>query len=97
MLLPSEDTSHSSLAFLLFLSSSLQDSQLIHGVAFKKTFSYAGFEMQPKTYDSPKVSGGDGVVVVADVVVDDDDVVVADDVVLIVLLALHLLDCSAEY
>ena len=27
----------------------LEDSQLVHGVAFKKTFSYAGFEMQPKT------------------------------------------------
>lgn len=26
------------------------------GVAFKKTFSYAGFEMQPKTYKSPKIA-----------------------------------------
>lgn len=26
----------------------LEDSRLIAGVAFKKTFSYAGFEMQPK-------------------------------------------------
>ena len=34
----------------------LEDSQLIHGVAFKKTFSYAGFEMQPKTYVNPKVT-----------------------------------------
>ena len=25
------------------------------GVAFKKTFSYAGFEMQPKAYDSPAI------------------------------------------
>lgn len=25
------------------------------GVAFKKTFSYAGFEMQPKAYDSPRI------------------------------------------
>ena len=33
----------------------LEDSQLIHGVAFKKTFSYAGFEMQPKTCIAPKV------------------------------------------
>lgn len=28
----------------------LEDSRLIAGVAFKKTFSYAGFEMQPKKY-----------------------------------------------
>lgn len=26
----------------------LEDSELVKGVAFKKTFSYAGFEMQPK-------------------------------------------------
>ncbi len=29
---------------------------LISGVAFKKTFSYAGFEMQPKKYISPKIA-----------------------------------------
>lgn len=34
----------------------LQDSQLITGVSFKKTFSYAGFEMQPKHYKSPKIA-----------------------------------------
>lgn len=28
---------------------------LVSGVAFKKTFSYAGFEMQPKKYDNPKI------------------------------------------
>ena len=26
------------------------------GVSFKKTFSYAGFEMQPKRYDNPKIA-----------------------------------------
>lgn len=26
------------------------------GVAFKKTFSYAGFEMQPKSYVNPKIA-----------------------------------------
>lgn len=26
------------------------------GVAFKKTFSYAGFEMQPKKYKNPKIA-----------------------------------------
>lgn len=34
----------------------LQDSQLVAGVAFKKTFSYAGFEMQPKCYQNPKIA-----------------------------------------
>uniref|UniRef100_A0A4W3INE7 T-complex protein 1 subunit eta n=1 Tax=Callorhinchus milii TaxID=7868 RepID=A0A4W3INE7_CALMI len=34
----------------------LEDSMLIAGVAFKKTFSYAGFEMQPKKYENPKIS-----------------------------------------
>ncbi|CAL5229846.1 g13255 [Coccomyxa viridis] len=33
----------------------LRDSFLVDGVAFKKTFSYAGFEMQPKSYTDPKV------------------------------------------
>ena len=34
----------------------LCDSFLVQGVAFKKTFSYAGFEMQPKCYDdNPKI------------------------------------------
>lgn len=34
----------------------LKESQIIAGVAFKKTFSYAGFEMQPKTYKDPKMA-----------------------------------------
>lgn len=34
----------------------LEDSTLISGVAFKKTFSYAGFEMQPKTYKNCKIA-----------------------------------------
>lgn len=34
----------------------LEDSMLVGGVAFKKTFSYAGFEMQPKTYKNPKIA-----------------------------------------
>lgn len=33
----------------------LRDSFLVDGVAFKKTFSYAGFEMQPRSFDQPKV------------------------------------------
>jgi T-complex protein 1 subunit eta len=33
----------------------LGDSRLVNGVAFKKTFSYAGFEQQPKSFTSPKI------------------------------------------
>jgi len=34
---------------------SITDSFLVEGVAFKKTFAYAGFEQQPKNFDNPKV------------------------------------------
>lgn len=34
----------------------LEESQLVAGVAFKKTFSYAGFEMQPKKYQNAKIA-----------------------------------------
>jgi len=33
----------------------LTDSLFIEGVAFKKTFSYAGFEQQPKRIENPKI------------------------------------------
>lgn len=33
----------------------MQDSQLIRGVAFKKTFTYAGAEQQPKSFVNPLV------------------------------------------
>ncbi|KAF5019494.1 hypothetical protein F66182_8501 [Fusarium sp. NRRL 66182] len=35
---------------------SLTDSMFINGVAFNKTFSYAGFEQQPKTLTQPKIA-----------------------------------------
>jgi T-complex protein 1 subunit eta len=34
----------------------LEESLFVDGVAFKKTFSYAGFEMQPKTYKDCKIA-----------------------------------------
>lgn len=34
---------------------SLTDSVLVQGVAFKKTFSYAGFEQQPKKFVNPLI------------------------------------------
>lgn len=33
----------------------LQESLFVNGVAFKKTFSYAGFEQQPKYFTNPKI------------------------------------------
>lgn len=33
----------------------LQDSLFVNGVAFKKTFSYAGFEQQPKSFRNPLI------------------------------------------
>ncbi len=33
----------------------LRDSFLVDGVAFKKTFSYAGFEQQPKSFTNAKI------------------------------------------
>jgi len=34
----------------------LEDSMLVEGVAFKKTFSYAGFEMQKKMFENPGIA-----------------------------------------
>lgn len=34
---------------------SIEDTFLVEGCAFKKTFSYAGFEQQPKSFDDPKI------------------------------------------
>ena len=42
--------------FIWHAGGSLSDSELVHGVAFKKTFSYAGFDMQPKKFEKPKVA-----------------------------------------
>lgn len=33
----------------------IEDSLFVDGVAFKKTFSYAGFEQQPKRFTNPKI------------------------------------------
>lgn len=34
---------------------SVTDSFLVNGVCFSKTFSYAGFEQQPKSFENPKI------------------------------------------
>ncbi|AET40743.1 chaperonin-containing T-complex subunit CCT7 Ecym_6367 [Eremothecium cymbalariae DBVPG len=33
----------------------MEDSLFVNGVAFQKTFSYAGFEQQPKRFENPKI------------------------------------------
>lgn len=33
----------------------MEESMFVDGVAFQKTFSYAGFEQQPKKFDNPKI------------------------------------------
>jgi len=35
---------------------SITDSMLVPGVAFKKTFAYAGFEQQPKSFNKPRIA-----------------------------------------
>ncbi|KAH7719940.1 cct-7 protein [Aphelenchoides avenae] len=35
---------------------SLRESKLVKGITFKKAFSYAGFEMQPKHYKNPTIA-----------------------------------------
>ena len=37
------------------MGGSMRESFLVDGVAFKKTFAYAGFEQQPKYFENPKV------------------------------------------
>jgi T-complex protein 1 subunit eta len=39
----------------LVTGGSITDSTLVTGVAFKKTFSYAGFEQAPKYFEKPKI------------------------------------------
>lgn len=34
---------------------SITETTLISGVAFKKCFSYAGFEQQPKNFENPRI------------------------------------------
>ena len=34
---------------------SVTESELVHGIAFKKTFAYAGFEQQTKKFTNPKI------------------------------------------
>merc|ERR1719440_2375040 len=50
-----EDLSVSAVGIKKISGGSVTDSLLVDGVAFKKTFSYAGFEQQPKRFTNPKI------------------------------------------
>mmetsp|Transcript_59886 Transcript_59886/g.106509 ORF Transcript_59886/g.106509 Transcript_59886/m.106509 type:complete len:566 (-) Transcript_59886:86-1783(-) len=50
-----EDGSMTSIGFKKVTGGSVTDSQLVRGVVFKKCFSYAGFEQQPKKFTNAKV------------------------------------------
>jgi len=50
-----DDMDHRAVGIKKVTGGSVTDSQLINGVAFKKTFSYAGFEQQPKRFENPKI------------------------------------------
>merc|ERR1719387_2636474 len=50
-----EDLAISAVGIKKVPGGSVTDSLLVDGVAFKKTFSYAGFEQQPKKFTNPKI------------------------------------------
>merc|ERR1711935_517826 len=50
-----EDLAVSTIGIKKVPGGSVTDTMLIEGVAFKKTFSYAGFEQQPKKFTNPKI------------------------------------------
>jgi len=50
-----EDLDYSGIGIKKIVGGSVTDSFLIDGVGFKKCFSYAGFEQQPKSFENPKI------------------------------------------
>lgn len=50
-----EDLDESLIGIKKIPGGGMQDSLLVHGVAFKKTFTYAGAEQQPKSFKNPPV------------------------------------------
>jgi T-complex protein 1 subunit eta len=53
--LDQEDLNEKLIGIKKITGGALQDSLFVDGVAFKKTFSYAGFEQQPKSFKDPKI------------------------------------------
>lgn len=50
-----EDLDKTDIGIKKITGGSVTDSFMVHGVCFKKTFSYAGFEQQQKHFENPKV------------------------------------------
>ena len=48
----SEDLNKADIGIKKITGGSVTDSFLVEGVCFKKTFSYAGFEQQPKSFEN---------------------------------------------
>ncbi|CAL1694578.1 unnamed protein product [Somion occarium] len=55
MCLDQEDLDENLIGVKKIPGGGMQDSQLIRGVAFKKTFTYAGAEQQPKAFKDPLI------------------------------------------
>ncbi|OWB56361.1 hypothetical protein B5S28_g2261 [[Candida] boidinii] len=53
--LDQDDLDESLIGIKKIQGGSMDESKFINGVAFKKTFSYAGFEQQPKKFINPKI------------------------------------------
>jgi len=53
--LDQEDLNEKLIGVKKITGGALQDSLFVNGVAFKKTFSYAGFEQQPKSFSDPSI------------------------------------------
>ncbi|OQO08195.1 putative T-complex protein 1 subunit eta [Cryoendolithus antarcticus] len=53
--LDQEDLDEKLIGIKKITGGALQDSLFVNGVAFKKTFAYAGFEQQPKSFKDPKI------------------------------------------
>lgn len=51
----SEDLNKDDIGIKKITGGSVTDSFLVEGVCFRKTFSYAGFEQQPKKFEDPKI------------------------------------------
>lgn len=51
-----EDLQKSDIGVKKITGGSVTESFLVKGVCFKKTFSYAGFEQQPKSFEKPKIA-----------------------------------------
>lgn len=55
VLMLDEDLNEKMIGMKKVTGGALEESMLVEGVAFKKTFSYAGFEQQPKRFENPKI------------------------------------------